>query len=615
VEQYAITCWNCMGEFDALSAVWCSCNPNKPTKVCPFCLQCFCEAPEAYHEKFWTGAPEQLVSDREMLAKARGPLGEALIKARVITSDQLLDALKEQERSGGRLGEILVDKGLLNQNTLDTFLTSQRSVTRASLFELQPDPMLVMTVGIEECVRRRLVPVSKEKLTKKDLLTLAMADPSDGDSVEFVQNVTGCQALVVQCPAAEIEQYLSSFHEEAARAAQANPDPAQDAAGEKLAADLIRKAMARGASDLYVEPREGEISVHLRIDGLLYKTRPIPREYRHVLTAELKRLLRLPPDPSDRPLEGRVVMRSGDHRFDVVAHSLPTQYGENISLKIINRDTFFKTYDQLGLTGEGQAALRGALDARRGLVLLTAPLFHGLTTTLYAIMKALSADTQRKTMSIEAQSVCPVPNLSQISLGENKDAEATATTMKALSNIQPDVCILADLLDSAPMAGQIHKLVSQMLLVATFEADGAVSAIGHLGKLDYSLEDLSDNLLLIMNQRLIRRLCPHCRVEEEVSESTVHLMGLSKEEEQSLTKVYRGEGCDKCSNIGYKGREALFEILVPSASFRSAVARGASPKVLEKEAEKAGMRPLRQQALQAVREGRTSVEEFCQVKF
>lgn len=614
MEQYAITCWNCMGEFDALSAVWCSCNPNKPTKVCPFCLQCFCEAPETYHEKFWTGAPDQLVRDREMLAKARGPLGEALIKARVITSDQLLDALKEQERSGGRLGEILVDKGLLNQNTLDTFLTSQRSVTRASLFDLQPDPMLVMTVGIDECIQRKVVPVSKEKLTKKDLLTLAMADPSDGDSVEFVQNVTGCQALVVQCPLEEIEQYLSSFHEEAA-AAQTNPGATQEAAGAKLAADLIRKAMARGASDLYVEPREGEISVHLRIDGLLYKTRPIPKEYRHVLTAELKHLLRLPPDASDRPLEGRVVMRSGDHRFDVVAHSLPTQYGENISLKIINRDTFFKTYDQLGLTGEDQAALREALGTRRGLVLITAPLFHGSTTTLYSIMKALSTDTLRKTMSIEAQSVCPVPNLSQISLGENKDAEATATTMKALSNIQPDVCILADLLDSAPMVGQMHKLVGQMLLVATLEADGTLAAVKHLEKLGYSMTDLSENLLLILNQRLIRRLCPHCRVEAELSESTIHLMGLDKEESKYLTRSYLGEGCEKCSGIGYKGREALFEILVPSASFRSALARGASPKYLEKEAAKAGMRPLRQQALQAVQEGRTSVEEFRQLKF
>ncbi len=604
-----------MGEFDALSAVWCSCNPNKPTKVCPFCLQCFCKAPENYHEKFWTGAPDQLVGDREMLAKARGPLGEALIKARVITSDQLLDALKEQERSGRRLGEILVDKGLLNQNTLETFLTSQRSVTRASLLDLQPDPMLVMTVGIDECIRRKVVPVSKEKLTKKELLTLAMADPSDGDSVEFVQNVTGCQALVVQCPAEEIEQYLSSFHEEASHGAQANPGATQEAAGAKLAADLIRKAMARGASDLYVEPREGEISVHLRIDGLLYKTRPIPREYRHVLTAELKNLLRLPQDTSDRPLEGRVVMRSGEQRFDVVAHSLPTQYGENISLKIINRDTFFKTYDQLGLAGEEQTALREALDTRRGLVLITAPLFHGSTTTLYAIMKALSLDTQRKTMSIEAQSVCPVPNLSQISLGENKDAEATATTMKALSNIQPDVCILADLLDSAPMAGQMHKLVSQMLLVATLEADGTLAAVKHLEKLGYSMKDLSENLLLVLNQRLIRRLCPHCRVEAELSESTIHLMDLDKEEGKYLTKSYRGEGCEKCSGIGYKGREALFEILVPSASFRSALARGASPKNLEKEAAKAGMRPLRQQALQAVQEGRTSVEEFCQVKF
>ncbi len=147
MNEHLIQCWNCLGEFDALSAVWCSCNPNRPTKVCPFCLQCFCIAPETYHDKFWSNAPLELITDREMLTKARGPLGEALVLAHAITSDQLLLALKHQQRSGGRLGEILVELGFLTRETLEAFLELHRPVTKLSLKDTQLDPMLIASIG------------------------------------------------------------------------------------------------------------------------------------------------------------------------------------------------------------------------------------------------------------------------------------------------------------------------------------------------------------------------------------------------------------------------------------------------------------------------------------
>ncbi|MEW6757698.1 MAG: hypothetical protein AB1347_05715, partial [Acidobacteriota bacterium] len=209
--EHLVRCWNCLGDYDALTAVWCSCNPNRPTKVCPFCLQCFCAAPEEYHERFWAGAPESVVTDREMLAGARGPLGEALIRARVITSDQLLQALKRQRQEGGKIGEILVAMGHLTQGTLDAFLSSQRSVMQISFRDTPPDPMLVSSVGAAECLRRLVVPVSREHLSGRDLLTLAMANPADGETVEFVQNATASQVLAVQASREEIESFLLPF--------------------------------------------------------------------------------------------------------------------------------------------------------------------------------------------------------------------------------------------------------------------------------------------------------------------------------------------------------------------------------------------------------------------
>jgi type II secretory ATPase GspE/PulE/Tfp pilus assembly ATPase PilB-like protein len=619
LQEYFIRCWNCLGEYDAMAAIWCSCNPNHPTKVCPFCLLCFCAAPEIYHDKFWAGAPEELVKDREMLARARGPLGQALVQAKVITSDQLLLALKHQKKTGGRLGEILVELGFLTPQTLSSFLSMQRSVPQVSLRDYVLDPMLIASIGAEECLKRMVVPLSREMMAGKEMLTLAMANPSDGGAIEFLQNMLGCLVLPVQTQADELKRALEPFVPDPGLPAQPAVAPAEGqslppASGAQMATDLLRKALARGASDLYLEPKEEEVSVHIRIDGMLYKAKSLGRDIQDVLTFELKRLLRLDTAVKDRPQEGRVVMRSGDVRFDVIAHCLPTRFGENLALKIINRDTFFKSYDQLGLPADDQIALRAALSAQRGLILLTAPLFHG-STTLYAVMKDLSSDGQRKLMSIEAQSICPVPNVSQVSLGENKDDEATLTTLKALASIQPDVCVLGDLLETTNMAGQMIKLASQMLVIATLEATSTTQAVQKVVDLGVPAPDLSQHLLLVLNQRLVRRICAACVQPSGLSERSLQLMGLSPEEAVSLSGVSQGQGCEACSGIGYKGRIALFEVLTPGAGYRKALGKASSEKVLEREAVKQGLQTLRMRALQSIRDGRTTIEEFQKEHF
>lgn len=616
--EYLVQCWNCLGEFDAVSAVWCSCNPNRPTKVCPFCLQCFCNAPETYHEKFWSGAPLDLTADREMLTKARGPLGEALVMAHAITSDQLLVALKHQQRSGGRLGEVLVELGFLTHETLMAFLELHHPVTKLSLRETQIDPMLIASIGAEECLRWLVVPISMETITSKTLLTLAMANPGDGDTIEIIQNLTGCQILPMLSTRQEVEETLAPFLANSPR--QPSPDAEAPPAKEvnpnaQAATELLRRALQRGASDFYLEPKEGEISIHLRIDGTLYRAKSLDIAVQEGVTRELKRLLRLDTLVTDRPQEGRVVMRSGDSHYEVIAHCLPTRFGENLSLKFINRDTFLKTFDQLGIPEGEQSLLRDALAAPRGIILITAPLFHGSTTTLYAVMKELAADSHRKVMSIEAQSVCPVPNVSQVSLGASKDSEATITTLKALGNIQPDVCVLGDILESPTMASSVCRFANQMLVVATLEGSHSVGALSALVNLSAPPAELAQHLRLVLTQRLVRRVCPACSKSSAVSERSLRLMGLTLAEAALLTHVSEGAGCAECANIGYRGRISLYEALAPSAGFRKALARGATEKVLEREALKGGMVPLRMRALEAIQAGLTTVEEFQKGNF
>jgi type IV pilus assembly protein PilB len=611
LDEYVVHCWNCLGEYDALSAVWCSCNPTHPTKVCPFCLQCFCSATKDYKDRFFKNAPTELLADLEMFSQSRGPLGEALLGAKAITSDQLLHALKYQKTSGKKLGEALVELGYIDAETLNYFLSHQKSVMKFDLKNLEIDPMLITSIGPDYCYEKVILPVSREQLSQKEILTLAMAQPSDGETIDFVQNISGCQVVPVQSKKEEILTFLMPF----ISPKESSPSDAPPAETTHHGISVLRKALAKHASDLYIEPTEYEITIHMRIDGILYKTTPIPKELQGIVIHELKLLLKLDPFATDKPQESRIVMKSGDVRYDVIAHSLPTRYGENLSLRIINRMTFLKGFDQLGLTIEEQLLLRSMLSAHSGLILVSAPVLHGMTTTIYSIMNEVSSQGQRKTVSVEYQSVCPVPDVTQVSLGEDKSEETAITALKGLSTIQPDVCIFGDPLETPLLAKEASKFSQSMLVIAGIDARNSYEALDKLLAFGIPQIDIARQLLLVINQRLIRTICPDCVQEGSLSERALYLMGLTPNEAKTVDKVNQGQGCENCSQLGYKGRMAIFEFLAPSIDFKKMFAKNPKDKGLEKEALKSGMVTLRSKTIEEIRKGRTTLEEFQKGNF
>jgi len=609
VEEYVVHCWNCLGEYDALSAVWCSCNPTHPTKVCPFCLQCFCSAPKDYKDKFFKSAPKDIIDDFEMFSQSRGPLGEALLRAKAITSDQLLHALKYQKSTGIKLGESLVELGYIDADTLNYFLSHQKSVMQLPLKDLTIDPMLITSIGADYCYEKLILPVSKELLSQKEILTLAMAQPSDGETIDYVQNISGCQVVPVQSKKEEIAQFLLPFVSTRASLPEAPKETPQHGLA------LLKKALSRQASDLYIEPTEFDVVVHMRIDGILYKTTPVAKELQEALTVELKNLVKLDPAVTDRPQESRNVMKSGETRYDVIAHSLPTRFGENISLKIINKATFLKGFDQLGLTQEEQLLLRSVLSSHSGLIVVSSPLLQGTTTTVYSVMGELASQGQRKIVSLESQNICAVPGVTQVSLGADKSEESALTAIKALATIQPDVAVFADPLEMDALAREIVKFSQNMLCVVDMEARNSLEVLDKLGMMGVSPQDISRQLTMVINQRLIRTICPACRQEGSLSERALYLMGLTPNEAKTIKAVSQGQGCQSCSQLGYKGRMPIFEFLVPSSEFRKLFAKNPKDKNLEREMVKAGMVSLRQKALAAVREGLTTLEEFQKGNF
>jgi len=286
--EYIVGCPTCTGEFDAASAIWCSCDPQNPTKLCPFCLSCFCEGQETFREGFWRGAPPELLEERTALKQARLLLGDMMVRAGVISMDQLVQGLKLQKAQGLRLGDALISLGFLTKERMEEFLRVQQSVVSFDLSRVFLDLSLIRQIGVEFCRRQRILPLEKDSFKNRTLLTLAMANPADADTINRVQRMSGCQVVAGRATEEKILEALHThFPDEVAapEAATATPAPASPApavaarpepapSGDEIARltnRLLRTGVERGAEEIRLSRQGDTLEVRYRIGGRVYR--------------------------------------------------------------------------------------------------------------------------------------------------------------------------------------------------------------------------------------------------------------------------------------------------------------------------------------------------------
>jgi hypothetical protein len=298
--EYLIGCPTCTGEFDAATAIWCSCDPQNPTKLCPFCLSCFCEAQEAFREEFWRSAPPELLDERTALKEARLLLGDMLVRAGVISMDQLLQGLKRQKAQGMRLGDALISLGFLTKERMEEFLRVQQSVVSFDLTRVILDLSLIRQIGVEFCRRQRILPLEKDSFKNRTLLTLAMANPADADTINRVQRMSGCQVVAgrgaeekilevlhthfpdevaAPVPAPELaleadDAISTTASPEAPTVPSAGPPasaPVVDDETTRLANKLLRTGVERGAEEIRLFRQGDSLEVRYRIGGRVYR--------------------------------------------------------------------------------------------------------------------------------------------------------------------------------------------------------------------------------------------------------------------------------------------------------------------------------------------------------
>lgn len=699
--EYLTQCWSCLGEFDAASAVWCTCSARTPTKLCSFCFHCFCQADIEYQDGFWNAAPEELKEERRILKDAAGSIGESLIRSNLLSTDQLVSALRWQQSRGGSLDAAVVDLGFVSRDNLS--LVSGRATASASTIDLSHgliDASLVSAVSLEVCVRKRILPICREEIGEKTVLTLAMAGPTDVETIDQIQSLTNCTIIPMAASAEDILKRLADLFPkevEAIRASDAaapglslsaGPERAPSPAGgaerpqgrpptsrggaaraapggraaasaleemEEIAAPgpgvvisgapeaaapaapapaatpaaspamahaapaedvtvvlqkIFSEAISRKASSIQFEARGQAVSLFLRIDGILYRARMPAMEDPLLLPRAIAGRASLQQDGG--PACGRMTIKAGERRIDLLVRRLASAGGESLLLKVLDRADFVRRPEDLGPSSLDLQRILHALAQPRGLVILSGPTHNGVESTRYALMAHLAREG-RRVSSLESPLLLPVDGIRQEEIPPPPDPDRLRTAAARLSGTE--VLFLPEIQAPGSAALAIESF-STCLVVASIQARRASQVPAALlwHRLDPAA--LAAALKLVVNQRMVRRICEGCRSVTQATDQVLKMMGLVGDEALDL-KVFQGAGCDRCGPLspGYAGRVALFEVLEGAPEIAALVAAGGAPGEIEREARRAGMSPLRAACLARVGQGITTLEEFQKGNF
>ncbi len=553
-------------------------------------------------------------------------IGQSLLAAGLISEDQLRIALREQALHHRPLGRLLVDLGFLSDATLCAALSASLGERSVDLHETVPDAEALALVAQDFARRHRLLPLSFD--AARPALTVAMADPRDVVALDRLRALlpAGTHLDTVLAADGALAQALDRHygyrlaiddivHElESGDTARAAP-PAFAAGASygqpavRLVDALLTDAVKRGASDLHFEPEAGFLRIRYRIDGLLRQIRAFHGRCWPPLAVRLKVLAGLDIADTRSPQDGRLSLTVGGRAVDFRVSVLPTLHGENIVLRVLDRQRGVVGLDALGLDAAQRQLLQRMLARPEGLILFTGPTGSGKTTTLYALLAHLNAEAVN-IMTLEDPVEYPLPQVRQTSLGEASRLDF-AGGVRALLRQDPDVILVGEIRDAETADMALRAAMTGHRVLSTLHTNSALGAIPRLLDIGIVPDVLAGNLTGVVAQRLVRRLCPACQRPTPASAHDRRLLGLAPEAE--APPLFVPGACPACDFQGYRGRAAVLEILRIDDELDRLIACRAPRHELQAAAHRAGLRTLADDGARRVLDGTTSLAELCRV--
>ena len=559
------------------------------------------------------------------LKKKNLPLGEVLKAEGVLNDDQIQEALKVSKRTNRRIGNVLVDLGYATEEDVANALALQYDIPSIIISKNILDPEVVKLLPESVARRHMVIPVGVEN----DRLRLAMLDPLNVIAIDEVKKVTGYDVDPLVSTDSEIRNAIDRFYGmeaslddmvrkiqdagvELLEGEEVRPEKLEKLAEETSVIQLVNlfvsQAVMEHASDVHVEPDEDTLRVRFRVDGVLADAAAFPVKLHPAVISRLKVLGDLDIAEKRVPQDGRFVIHSGGREIDIRLSTLPTIFGEKAVLRLLDKKAMILDMEHLTPMHEPLEILKKMLRRPFGMILLTGPTGSGKTTTAYTLLNLLNSP-DKNLVTVEDPVEYHIRRINQVQV--NPKAGVTfAAALRHILRQDPDIVMIGEIRDRETSEIAIHAALTGHLVISTLHTNDAVGTISRL--LDMGTEPylISSALICVTAQRLVRKICESCKIEEEATPELMAELGVRIKGKAPI--FYRGKGCPACKNTGYKGRIGIYEVLVPDDELRALMLAKKDSSAIFDAARKKGFQSLRIQGLKAAAAGHTTVEEVLQ---
>lgn len=560
-----------------------------------------------------------------MIDKTEIKLGAILVDEGIINQEQLNTILLRQKNTDYFIVELAAKDSGKSEEEITRILSARIGVAYVNITDITVEPKTVELIHEDVCRRLNIIPL----YVVNDTLTVAMANPLDTKCIGEIQAISGLKVRPTIASINTLREAVKTYYQKNAekeepRFFKETPEFGHEVTTDQIAFlkqaaslapvvevvnDLIAKAVDMGASDIHLEPQKSFMTCRYRIDGVLHLISRVPFKYQAPVISRIKIMSNMDIAEKRLPQDGRVRMFAGRKEVDLRISTFPTIYGENLVVRILDHSSGIVDINQLGFSDKVREQFFELIRRPYGIVLVTGPTGSGKTTTLYAALNDINT-IEKNIITLEDPVEYEIQNIRQSQV--NVKAGLTfAAGLRSIVRQDPDIIMIGEIRDKETAEIAIHAALTGHLVFSTLHTNDALSAALRL--IDMGVEPflVASSVIGILAQRLVRTLCPHCKEGYTLSKELIARLDLTLPDKAN--SIYKEKGCKKCNKRGYSGRTAIFELVLPSDRIKDLISRKSPATALKEEAVANGMKTLRDAGLEKVMDGTTSIAEMIRV--